>query len=221
LYIECATMCSSASAHSPSPHCSSMKPICDTVDQASAVLIALWVSITTAPNSAVNPPSITSAAIAAGAGLDQIGQTDQQHAARIDDAGMQQRRDRASAPPSPRSASHAAERRRFSAPPPERQARWRHGRPAKDPPPRPRPGQRGRRPRGWPPAAAPQPPAPRLPDARPARISSPPGARRAVRGRTARAAQPDADADKRQDQQRRLPACTRTSTAASVASMQP
>ena len=41
-----------------------MKPICATVDQASAVFTALCVSMTTLPKSAVNPPSITSAAIA-------------------------------------------------------------------------------------------------------------------------------------------------------------
>ena len=39
-----------------------MKPICDTVDQASEVLTALWVSITAAPKSAVKPPSITGVA---------------------------------------------------------------------------------------------------------------------------------------------------------------
>ena len=62
-------MCKSASGQRPSPHCRSMKPICATVDQASAVLTALWVSMTVAPNSAVKPPTMTRAAIAPGLAL--------------------------------------------------------------------------------------------------------------------------------------------------------
>lgn len=54
MYSECATMCSSASGNSASPHCITMKPICATVDQASEVFTADWVSITSPPNSAVN-----------------------------------------------------------------------------------------------------------------------------------------------------------------------
>ncbi len=44
-----------------------MKPICATVDQASEVLTAGWVSITSAPNKAVNPPSMASTASTPGA----------------------------------------------------------------------------------------------------------------------------------------------------------
>jgi hypothetical protein len=44
-----------------------MKPICATVDHASEVFTADWVSITSPPNSAVNPPSITSTASTPGA----------------------------------------------------------------------------------------------------------------------------------------------------------
>ena len=44
-----------------------MKPIWATVDQASDVLTAGWVSITRPPNSAVKPPIITSTAITPGA----------------------------------------------------------------------------------------------------------------------------------------------------------
>jgi hypothetical protein len=60
-------MWSSASGNSASPHCSTMKPICATVDQASEVLTAGWVSMTRAPNSAVKPPTIASAASTPGA----------------------------------------------------------------------------------------------------------------------------------------------------------
>ncbi len=61
-----ATMCSSASGKSASPHCSTMKPIWATVDQASEVLMADWVSITSPPSRAVKPPINTSAARAPG-----------------------------------------------------------------------------------------------------------------------------------------------------------
>ncbi len=44
-----------------------MNPICATVDQASEVLTAGWVSITSAPNKAVNPPSMASTASTPGA----------------------------------------------------------------------------------------------------------------------------------------------------------
>ena len=60
-------MWSSASGNSASPHCIIMKPICATVDQASEVLTAGWVSMTSPPNSAVNPPTITSTASMPGA----------------------------------------------------------------------------------------------------------------------------------------------------------
>ena len=44
-----------------------MKPIWPTVDHASEVLIAGWVSMTSPPNSAVKPPIITSTASTPGA----------------------------------------------------------------------------------------------------------------------------------------------------------
>ena len=44
-----------------------MNPICATVDQASEVLTAGWVSMTRAPNSAVKPPTIASPARTPGA----------------------------------------------------------------------------------------------------------------------------------------------------------
>ena len=60
-------MCSSASGNSASPHSSSMKPICATVDQASEVFTVGWVSITRPPNSAVKPPTIATSASTPGA----------------------------------------------------------------------------------------------------------------------------------------------------------
>ena len=67
LYSEWATICSSASGNSASPHCRIMNPICATVDHASEVFTADWVSITSPPNSAVNPPIITRSARTPGA----------------------------------------------------------------------------------------------------------------------------------------------------------
>ena len=60
-------MWSSASGNSARPHCSIMKPICATVDQASEVLTAGCVSMTSAPNSAVKPPTMASTASTPGA----------------------------------------------------------------------------------------------------------------------------------------------------------
>ena len=58
------------------------------------VLIALWVSITAAPNTAVSPPSMTSAAIAPGLDWTSSALAIKQHAARIDDPGVKQGRNR-------------------------------------------------------------------------------------------------------------------------------
>ncbi len=53
-------ICSMADEKAPTPHCSSMNPICAMVDQASCVLMRGWVSITIEAKSAVPPPTMAS-----------------------------------------------------------------------------------------------------------------------------------------------------------------
>ena len=61
MYSECATRCSNAISHRPSPHCTNMKPIWAQVDHARATFTLTRVVITNAAITAVRVPTTTSA----------------------------------------------------------------------------------------------------------------------------------------------------------------